>query len=1239
MQTFYPEFESGQVLTNDHLNQLTTWLNEQQQASRRKLFGIGIVCGLDVTVALNRIRVTAGVAVTSSGHLMCQDEDRSYARYRSYTLPVSNAGDPALDGDDVTVPELLPLKNPTLHELVTDDFAPAPGEPAPGNLTPQFLAGKVVLLLLEAQRVSLKNCDINDCADKGSRWQFTLRTLLISEGDAIALWQKETDGASELMPQDLNWQTLRSKLEPQSMAKLIPGATGANSLTELHNLAAASVVSGWTTLLVNLQASFDVYAYLLRTRFSVEDFPTDPWAGFNPAPPTTTPSLNDLLLGLHRYDALQDAVASYNEFLETANQYEALCCPSPQRFQFHVLLGKPQPPQEAEVPGTKKGSQINFDIGAQPGLPYLRHPFYPNTQLGDQKKLGADLVNLYYRTWLIVQRFSADTLPGTALKVTPSLINAALSNKAIPYYLPVVKNDDLHRNWSPRSTRLGMLNQVHGYSVSPSSPHPLTRTPLQHDFYRVEGVLGRPLGQLVAELKVQQQQLGLSFGIEHVFLPVQDIDSETTRNALLALLLKDKTLVRLFKCKLSDIDVIFLLLLGFLFQLVLALIYLLTRLNLSAAATAPAAGAATSRLAINPAFLAVNASEFASAVNTGDRAAVLATQNSLNSSTLSTFLQKQVRTGQLQSVDVIDTLDEPDDRNGANAALYKQVKSQTTGDLFERVRKAVGTNTPEAQVQQTYQTMRMLQQSERMLQQASVSTVAQFDFDRFDADVSELKDAYQGFRAQRTPSPSADQQAALGAIDSNMSMLANLSSSSLLGNLRSEFTARISKVFSEFMFEGYNKRFPALEHLCGVPRGGTLVLVYTHKSLLRRTEPSTLAAGTRAMAARPATLRAEATFSVAESPTAVMTRASALMTNATRANAAATNSLASMVSARRADAAVSLPAMAATQPISPTATKIARDAAIQRAERDAVLAEREVAAKKAEALAAQAAREADANRIREAQLAAAREAALAEATAAEKREAAKAAKEAAAQAKREAAEIAALEKAAAAARGEAEKAAREADAAKKAEEEARAAAEAAPARDAVTDISTGMREISTKASLETLGLSAALADDDPINDLIVVADFCLPTFCCDSDCADLDVGTVPPPPDTTPPPTSISVSGSIVSNVRASVVARTLTTAPIVDAILKVTDRNKKEISVKMSRGSFLFKVNPGTYTLSASAKGFVTRTETLNITAPLGREVAILLTPDDGKGGIDRGGVIGLDLSVDRSVLLGRNG
>ncbi len=47
---FYPEFVADQVLTADHLNELFDYLDEQDRLTRRCLIGIGIVCGLEVTL-------------------------------------------------------------------------------------------------------------------------------------------------------------------------------------------------------------------------------------------------------------------------------------------------------------------------------------------------------------------------------------------------------------------------------------------------------------------------------------------------------------------------------------------------------------------------------------------------------------------------------------------------------------------------------------------------------------------------------------------------------------------------------------------------------------------------------------------------------------------------------------------------------------------------------------------------------------------------------------------------------------------------------------------------------------------------------------------------------------------------------------------------------------------------------------------------------------------------------------
>ena len=43
----YPFFEANQVLSNEHLNQLFNYLDEQERLTRTNLIGIGIVCGLE----------------------------------------------------------------------------------------------------------------------------------------------------------------------------------------------------------------------------------------------------------------------------------------------------------------------------------------------------------------------------------------------------------------------------------------------------------------------------------------------------------------------------------------------------------------------------------------------------------------------------------------------------------------------------------------------------------------------------------------------------------------------------------------------------------------------------------------------------------------------------------------------------------------------------------------------------------------------------------------------------------------------------------------------------------------------------------------------------------------------------------------------------------------------------------------------------------------------------------------
>ena len=1087
MQTFYPVFESGQVLTNAHLNQMSAWLNEQVQQSRHKLFGIGIVCGLEPLREGNQVSVSGGVAVTSNGYLLTQDGNQSYTQCREYNLPVSASVENDNAVDAIEVPELLPDANVPMWELLTSEFEADAEGPSVQTLSASFLGDKVVMLLLEAKVQSLKNCDVNSCADKGARYQFTLRTLLVHENDARTLWQGETDASTELRPFDQNWQVLHNHLLPQAVEKLVVASGGLESLEQVHTKVQSIAASAWQRLRAQLQASFDVYGWILRERFPHETFPTDPWAGMETLFNTQPQNARDLFLNLHHYDLLQDVAASYNEFLEVAYEYNALCCPNPQRFPYHVFLGKAETEKVAQQPGNRTFASINFNVGAKPTAAELRHPFYPCPQLDGQKPLALRMQDLYYRTWLLLKRYRTNSLSTKALKILPSQVGGALSGKAIPYYLELNPADDLHRNWNPEFTRKGKLPLVPGYDVSSSNPHPLMRVPLEHDFYRVEGVSGKPLGQLIAELRLQKQQLGLSFAIEPVFIPVQAGNNQFSKASLLALLLKDRTLLRLFKCKLGDMDVIFLLLLAVVFQLLLTLVYLLARLR-------PSENQALSMVGPELKRFSVDESALRAAMEGNDVIALqLAADEMMQANNVGQFYLNQVRAGNLGALDLIDALDEDDDPNGAIAQVYQLSKKQASESLFERVRSVVGDDADDEQLQEVYHSARMMQQSEKLMAQVSVESIAQFEFDEFHAQIEELSSAHKELNQHANAQNNPEVQAVLTGVNSQMGLLGNLGKSALLTNMQEEFGKRIKSIFEEFMFDGYARKHPGLEHLCGVPKGGTLVLAYTHKTLLEKYTPPIEEPEQEVAPALAAALANNDAKAFVTANAELMLRAEMFLAEE-RVSPPVEARLASLVEAGRNDRSAIM-----------------------------VLSESVMANEKVNV-----------------------------------------------------------------------------------------------DKDVVRAMASENPQFAlANNAFELLDVSKAADEDDPLNDMVVVADFCLPTFCCDSDCSDLELATAPNVPPEQAEAVSVSVSGKIVAAAAKGALEALMrkSRVPLVDATLSVLDRDNKAVKVRVTRGSFLFKVKPGVYNIAASAPGYVTQEQEVQIGKTVLKDIVVTLDKSRGKG------------------------
>src|SRR5262245_35941043 len=86
----YKIFEKDQVLTEEQLNKLADYLDDQQRLTRVALLGVGIFCGLRLSVANNTVTLTKGVGVTTDGDLLRVPADLAYKRFRAYdeTAPV-----------------------------------------------------------------------------------------------------------------------------------------------------------------------------------------------------------------------------------------------------------------------------------------------------------------------------------------------------------------------------------------------------------------------------------------------------------------------------------------------------------------------------------------------------------------------------------------------------------------------------------------------------------------------------------------------------------------------------------------------------------------------------------------------------------------------------------------------------------------------------------------------------------------------------------------------------------------------------------------------------------------------------------------------------------------------------------------------------------------------------------------------------------------------------------------------
>jgi hypothetical protein len=509
----YPVFEANQVLTNRHLNQVFNYLDEQERLTRANLIGIGIACGLEVTLGGTDgkpvVHIGKGCGITSQGYLIVEPKDVVMAAYRTYTLP-DNVPYPLLKG--VPLWEMFPEGEPSTTLFNANPTAP------------DFLNDKVVLLFLELKREKLRNCSPANCDDRGAEVGVTLRRLLIRKSDSRLAWL--LDGRGYIEPsdgvKDAKTKALVNNLEEEILARLslpdirLPRYNAPASPLSSSNAVYASFLALFRESKLAsrtgaaLTSAYHAFEPLLR-----DLYPANPFAnfsslyGFLDYAPKNTVQVRFLQ---YYYDFFDDLLKAYDEFRWKGAGLMCACCPDEGLFPRHLLLGLVHPELDA-------GDRI------------CRHYFRASSAISGCEALTEELVLLFRRLVEMTQQFSNDPslltlkMPGTSayyVRITPSKLgDVPLSDKCIPYYYKQSGTPKLFELWNAEKSRRNRAHHNLSYryfEYNVANLPDFVSDPLHYDleptnFLRIEGHINKPFGAVLTQLLTLKAQYRLPIDI------------------------------------------------------------------------------------------------------------------------------------------------------------------------------------------------------------------------------------------------------------------------------------------------------------------------------------------------------------------------------------------------------------------------------------------------------------------------------------------------------------------------------------------------------------------------------------------------------------------------------------------------------------------------------------------------------------------------------------------------------
>jgi hypothetical protein len=493
ISTGYSIFEKDQVLTHDQLNSVSNYADDQIRLTRVRLSGVGIICGLRVSLSGNSVTVTRGVGVTTDGDLVYLDQDTVYDQFKNYdkTFP---AYKPLYVGGDITK-DMIPAFEMVAHG-VTDSRANPSAQFATLN-SGKTLGGMSALLLMESYAKDDSLCSGTDCDNLGAEAVNTLKLILIDKTATGPL--RETVATPS--------QAFASLSELIAERPILKAATTIAEIADAYRSACNSIHTRLIAALVTIYTNCSSFLSDAVSATSATGWTSKLNAAKTTYAATTT--------GIqYYYDFLTDIVDNFNEFRDALFADTTWCAPPIDGFPKHLLLG---------------------DLTPGANLDANRTGFYPSPMTS---RVAGELEHakfLVRRLDSLINHFAVPTGASQDVRITPSAFeDRPLDERAIPFYYTAGGSDPIQKRWSYKLVRRGQDASTYSYNgvswgTGTAAAKPLAYQIGRFPFFRIEGHIGKAVTSALTDLDNTIKANNLPFSVRAVLLSVPTDTGKVTK--------------------------------------------------------------------------------------------------------------------------------------------------------------------------------------------------------------------------------------------------------------------------------------------------------------------------------------------------------------------------------------------------------------------------------------------------------------------------------------------------------------------------------------------------------------------------------------------------------------------------------------------------------------------------------------------------------------------------------------